>query len=622
MAVRFAVQEDETGTPRESRDTSQQGNTGSGSGGEGGISLPVRTEPDPPASRPSGSAWKIRPEMETTRIVFRGTLVTSPDGPLKVAPESRNLCALFDDGQWLVSASHRNSPLVTSVAAQARRQGMKIDEPRYVTPDLIQQAYFYGQKMASLVAFDENRIRRRIMELLSRGRDHGANDIHIEASGNRTKVEFRMDGVLRLVETWTQREGEMFLSAVWSHASTQSGVTANWLEPQAAMLAPASGADKIILPEGISGVRCQWMPLVDGGRYLDMRLQYENVHIMGAGNIEGDVDSLGFAPEQVATIRHLRSMPGGMIVVAAPTNAGKSTSLRVMLNRRMSETRYELNCIQIEDPPEGGVAGSRQIGVSAVHDDERRQEIFTSVMRSVLRLDPDIVMLGETRDLESATFLFRLAMTGRQVYTTLHVYAALAIPQRLRDLGIEPYLSYDHNLVRGMMSQRLIRKLCLHCRIPLSQALGDSVAMEQLGQRVRAATILMNLERRGRLHGETLVPEDLDSDLSEVHVANSAGCEHCQNGRQGRTVVAEVIETDPRLMELLQANHMGEARTYWLSPEGLSGMSMHWHAMDKVRKGIVAPDDAEIELGPLASEKEIRDVERKTGALGKWQTSI
>ena len=115
----------------------------------------------------------------------------------------------------------------------------------------------------------------------------------------------------------------------------------------------------------------------------------------------------------------------------------------------------ELNCLLIEDPPEGGVIGARQIGVSATTNDDQRERTFMGVVRAALRLDPDIVMLGEVRDTTSASFLFKLALSGRQVYTTVHVYSALAVPQRLRDIGMEPYLVYDPELLYGMTSQRL-----------------------------------------------------------------------------------------------------------------------------------------------------------------------
>lgn len=549
-------------------------------------------------------------------IDFSGEVLTAEDGPLKVPVESRNLCALFENGMWLVSASHRLSPLVTSVAQMARRHGYKLNEPRYVTPNIIRQAYMYAKRQSAIARLDDNAVRRRIVDMLQKAVEAGANDIHIEASEGRTRIEFRIDGALRLWETWTQKEGEQMLSSIYSHSVGQSGATANWQEPQAAMLtSTATGPDSLVLPKGVISVRCQWVPLSDGGRYLDMRLQYDSAHLFGENFIMADVDSLGFSQEQLKVIQSLRQAPGGMRVFAGPVNQGKTTTLRVTLNRRMQETNMQLNCLLVEDPPEGGILGARQVGVSASVKDEQRERSFVEIMRCALRLDPDIVMLGEVRDIQTAKFAFRLALTGRQVYTTTHVYSALAVPQRLRDIGMENYLVYDHHLLRGMICQRLVRGLCSNCRIPIVQAVEEfGPIYKELLRRTRAGLAIMDSARLGG-------PDDIydrvsEPDMRHVYVANSEGCSQCYKGRAGRTICAEVIETDQKLMELLQDNRLKEASDYWLSPSGMNGVTMLWHALDKIRRGEVCPTDAEFEVGFLARERDIFEVEQRLGVIG------
>lgn len=548
------------------------------------------------------------------RIPFSGKVLTAEGGDLRVAAESRKLCALFDNGMWLVSESYRNSPFVTSVAAQARRQGLHVDEAVYVTPDVIQQAYNYANRDAKETVIDENAIRRRIKEVFIKAKESGANDVHIEVADGRTKVEFRIDGSLIVTDTLTQKEGETLMAAIWSHSAAQSGATPNWLEPMAAMLRSGQqGKDALELPDGVIGVRCQWIPIVDGGRYLVMRVHYDNLHIKG-GSQDMDVDALGFTPEQTTLVRHLRRLPGGMRIVAGPVNQGKTTTLRVILNRRMAETNYRLNCLLIEDPPEGGIIGARQIGVSASHDEDMRERVFMEVQRSALRLDPDIIMLGEIRDLQTAGFAYKMALTGRQVYTTIHAYSALAIPQRLRDIGIQPYLVYDHNLLRGLITQRLVRTLCPHCKVPLMEAMRQRPHLAALTIRLRAAVALMDAEMRARQDGVTLDETQLrEPDLGNVFVASGKGCGKCIGGHSGRTVLAEVIETDSRIMTLLRDDKIDQARAYWLSHNGLSGISMLWHALGKVVIGNVSPEDAEFELGPLARERDLREFEERSG---------
>ena len=304
----------------------------------------------------------------------------------------------------------------------AKRQGYAVNEPRYVAPNIIIQAYLYADRKGGSAQFDDNAVRRRIVATLEQAVLMGANDIHVESVNGRATVQFRIDGALRLQDTWTQREGDQFLASVYSHSIGQSGSTANWQEPQAAMLtSDARGKEIIVLPKGVISVRCQWVPLSNEGRYMDMRLQYDSAYLFGENFVMADVDSLGFSQEQLRVVQSLRSAPGGLRLFSGPVNQGKTTTLRVVLNRRMAETEMRLNCLMIEDPAEGGVIGARQIGVSASVKDEQREKTFLEIMRCALRLDPDIVMLGEVRDLQTAKFAFRLALTGRQVYTTGHV---------------------------------------------------------------------------------------------------------------------------------------------------------------------------------------------------------
>src|SRR5262249_3938487 len=184
-------------------------------------------------------------------------------------------------------------------------------------------------------------------------------------------------------------------------------------------------------------------------------------------------------------------------------------------------TEMRLNCLMIEDPPEGGVIGARQIGVSASVKDEQREKTFVEIMRCALRLDPDIVMLGEVRDLQTAKFAFRLALTGRQVYTTSHVYSALATPKRLRDIGIEPYIVYDHNLVRGMACHRLLRVMCPHCRIPLKTAIDEyGPVMREMAQRVRAGLAILEARRNKANVGKNYMDCLVEPDLSEIYLAS------------------------------------------------------------------------------------------------------
>ena len=139
--------------------------------------------------------------------------------------------------------------------------------------------------------------------------------------------------------------------------------------------------------------------------------------------------------------------------------------------------------------------------------------------------------------------------------------------------------------------------------------------MQELARRVRAGMALMEARRNPANVGKPILECLTEPDLSRVRVANPEGCPKCYKGRSGRTVCAEIIETDTKLMELLQDNRMEDAENYWLSPAGLNGITMLWRGLEKVRNGEVSPDDAEFELGIFARERDVLEVEQKLGSL-------
>lgn len=553
------------------------------------------------------------------RMTFEGDVITAPDGPLGslVMDQSRGLCALFSTGVWLVSETHRASPLVTAVEDLARKHGHAVDKPTLVSPEVIPQAYAYARKrQGDKSTGDDSTFKRLVEGLLDQGAAEHASDIHIDTSDGKTIVQLCVDGELKEVARWTQEEGRRAQGFIFNNADVPSGVSNNEREPQTAMLSISTKEGAIALPEGVTGVRCEWTPLVAGGRYLVMRLHYSGHRLLGADGM--DLSVLGYTDEQVDILRRSWRTPGGIRFFAAPVNQGKTTTLRVILNNRLAEALYRLNCLMIEDPPEGGVHGARQIAVAAAHGDEKREKTFRQIMRSVLRLAPDILMLGEVRDLESSQFVFRLGLSGRQVFTTLHVYNALAIPQRLRDLGVETYLVYDPSLVHLLVSQRLVRCLCRHCRRPLLEAAGEDPLVKDTARRLVVALARMDQDRKSRLAIGRFDSEEAElPDLSTVFVAGvGTDCDECSGGgTKGRTIVAEVIETDTKLMRYLQEGETDAATDHWLSPDGLNGMPMMWHALEKVRAGILSPVEVEAALGPLVSERERRDFEARNRSM-------
>jgi type II secretory ATPase GspE/PulE/Tfp pilus assembly ATPase PilB-like protein len=233
-----------------------------------------------------------------------------------------------------------------------------------------------------------------------------------------------------------------------------------------------------------------------------------------------------------------------------------------------------IHVITVEDPVEYPIEGAVQTPVVNAPTEEARSLAFAAAIANAMRLDPDTIMIGEVRDRASAQSALRASMTGHQVWTTVHANSALAIVDRLVDLGLPIAMVTDESLVTGLISQRLVKVLCPHCSRPLSEA------MRQLE---------MGLVAR--------VKRAVGARFDYVRVAGP-GCPHCKNGTVGRTVVAEVVRTDAAFCELLRAGRKADAHHYWITE--LSGQTVAQHALEKVAAGLVDPRMAERVVGPLA----------------------
>ncbi|MBV6633725.1 MAG: Flp pilus assembly complex ATPase component TadA [Alphaproteobacteria bacterium] len=404
-----------------------------------------------------------------------------------------------------------------------------------------------------------------IIRLLEDAVKAGASDVHIAIENKRAVVQFRVHGV---VIEFSQMEPGMcqeLMQAVFNMSDT-SDATYNAFGYSSGRI--SQGALK--LPQQVETVRLQFNPLANYGRYLVMRLLYRSPPF-GAR----DLSRFGFTKYQQRQMRRLRATPTGLIILAGPTGSGKSTSTRINLEMLFQERRGEQTVLSVEDPPEAPIRGVRQIPVTSARGAEDRRTKFDEAIIAALRSDPDVIMIGEIRDYESGNLATQAAMTGHQVWSTLHALDAMSIPNRLRDLGIDPYKIYDPSIMTGMWAQRLVKKLCPHCRIPFKQAVAEGKYDPDF---VNMVTTILN-------------PNEYEL------YARGPGCVKCTRGVTGRIPVAEIIMPDQRLMNYLRDGDTGTARAYWT--QKLSGFTMHDHALTHVARGIIAPEEYEALLGPM-----------------------
>ncbi|HEY0064890.1 MAG TPA: type II secretion system ATPase GspE [Telluria sp.] len=288
-----------------------------------------------------------------------------------------------------------------------------------------------------LESSDDAPVIRMINALLTQSLREGASDIHIEPFEQTSVVRFRIDGALR----------DIVRPRKAIHASLISRIKIMAQLDIAEKRLPQDG--RITLRVGGKGVdvRVSTLPTGHGERAVLRLLDKE------AGRL--DLSHLGMAPDLLPEFDGLINQPHGIVLVTGPTGSGKTTTLYAALSRLNASTT---NILTVEDPIEYDLIGVGQTQVNAKIDMS-----FAKALRAILRQDPDVIMIGEIRDLETAQIAVQASLTGHLVLATLHTNDAAAAVTRLLDMGIEPFLLSSSLL--GVMAQRLVRKLCVHCKV-------------------------------------------------------------------------------------------------------------------------------------------------------------
>ncbi len=327
-----------------------------------------------------------------------------------------------------------------------------------------------------------------------------ASDIHIEPDERELRIRFRLDGVLRVQTTADRRIG----SALVSRLKLMAGLDISEKR------LPQDGRLNVRIRDKNVDVRMSTMP-VQYGESVVMRLLNQATGILR-------LDHLGMPAPMLKRFREIVHAPNGMMLVTGPTGSGKTTTLYGALNEL---NRPEFKILTVEDPVEYRLAGINQVQVNP-----RIELSFARVLRSMLRQDPDIILVGEMRDQETAEIGLRAAMTGHLVLSTLHTNDAVSTALRLIDMGVAPYMVAAS--VRGIVSQRLVRRICDACSQPYElDPPAKALLYAEMGE--EAANTLKF--RRG------------------------AGCSHCNGtGYRGRIGVFEFLEMDENLIRALYAS--------------------------------------------------------------------
>lgn len=323
-----------------------------------------------------------------------------------------------------------------------------------------------------------------------------ASDIHIEALENKVRVRYRIDGALyeRMVYD------NSLLPAISTRIKILGGMDISEKRK------PQDGRMSIMVDRQDYDIRISSLPTVHGEKIV-MRLSSKL-------NLTRNKKDLGLPPDEMERFNHMLASPFGIILVTGPTGSGKSTTLYTALSELNKEA---VNIVTVEDPVEADIEGINQVQVNNKVDLN-----FASALRSILRQDPDIIMIGEIRDRETAAIAVQASITGHLVVSTLHTNNAVGTLNRMADMGVERYLIADS--VVGVIAQRLVRKLCNHCK------------------KMRPATS----EEKRVLRMNT---------QEEVNVYEPCGCDFCSHtGYYGRIGVFEIMEVNDEIRDLIAEN--------------------------------------------------------------------
>jgi general secretion pathway protein E len=374
-------------------------------------------------------------------------------------------------------------------------QAMDIVDDMGEDMDLAELTHNLPQATDLLESEDDAPIVRLINALLTQAVREGASDIHIEPFETRSVVRFRVDGILRdIIEPQRALHG-VIVSRIKIMASLDI----------AEKRMPQDGRITLRLAGRPVDVRVSTVPTGHGERVVLRLLDKQ------AGRL--DLTKLGMADSMLKTLVHLINQPHGIILVTGPTGSGKTTTLYAALGK-LDSTKH--NILTVEDPVEYDLDGIGQMQVNA-----KIELTFARALRSILRQDPDIIMIGEIRDLETAQIAVQASLTGHLVLATLHTNDSVGAVTRLVDMGVEPFLVASSML--GVLAQRLVRKLCPAC----AQAhTPDASELKQLEASPAEAGSL------------------------QIHVP--VGCPACNHtGYQGRTGIYELLSIDDSLRTLI-----------------------------------------------------------------------
>jgi type IV pilus assembly protein PilB len=483
---------------------------------------------------PSPEIIRLLPRAvaERTRVLV---LDKTPKGLVVAASDPTNVLALDDVKLYTRSAEIH---VLTAIDSQIRdhlARAWSLGEDTSTVSEMVTDTVDEDDLESSLGdADDEAPIVKLVNRVFGDAVQMRASDIHIEVQRDTLRIRFRVDGLLRDVMNAPRR----IATSVISRVKIMSGLDI------AERRIPQDGRTRITVDRMAIDCRISTLPSLHGEKIV--------IRLLTRGDDIPSLASLGFEPRQLADFEASLGVPQGLVLITGPTGSGKTNTLYSAIAAISDPNK---NIITLEDPVEVQLPGITQVGVNV-----KTGMTFAAGLRSVLRQDPDIILVGEVRDGETAELALKASITGHLVLTTLHTNSAIAALTRLVDMGVEPFLVASS--LTCAIAQRLVRRPCPNCARPYTPST-DTLTL--LGLR----------------------PEDLEG----ATPMQGAGCPECGlTGYKGRTAVYEVLVVDSVMRQVLMRDATESAISAAARAAGMQ--TLRASALDKARQGKTTFEEA------------------------------
>lgn len=454
-----------------------------------------------------------------------------------------------------------------------KRQNIPVINQIKVTPAELEQIYSNTNPFVQALPSDLNyeRALDSIRVLLARAVSDDASDIHIVRRQRTASVSFRIDGQIVPYAEWSEHTADQTCRFIYEVMGYDQEVTWNRHEPQDAVV------DTRLVNGRRIRVRVGTIPASPDGYDMVLRI------LPGSGDTL-HLSELGYDAHQVQAIYQLTRRPSGLAVMAGGVGSGKSTAIVGMLLEELKTHESRLRIITVEDPPERVIPGATQVPVVRKRGTAAGDE-FSFAIRGALRCDPDTLMVGEIRDLQSAVLAIKFAQSGHRVYTTVHASTVTGIVGRLIGLGVDPSLLCTPDVLKGLIYQTLVPLLCPNCKITtqewLAKTQSGNASHSELADRLSKALVSRGLDDR------------------KVAYRAPSGCKNCAgSGVIGRTLIAEIALPDDEMLSQLRVGNYTAAHRHWL--EYLNGQPVAEHGIRLLANGVASPPDVEWRIGPLS----------------------